>query len=59
METLLAGILAIFCIGLGLAIGCAFWYLIDTLTLLNRSLKQNEKNKTNTKWNLWIVISFL
>jgi len=49
METLLAGILAIFCIGLGLAIGCAFWYLIDTLTLLNRSLKQNEKNKTNTK----------
>ena len=49
METLsnaiMHTILAVFCIGVGLCFGYFYWYLMDTLLMINRKLKKGEDKK--------------
>ena len=47
METLsnaiMHTILAVFCIGVVMGFGYFYWYLMDTLLMVNKKLKKEEK----------------
>ena len=45
-------ILAVFCIGVGMAFGYFYWYLMDTLLMVNKKLKKEENKWLYMKSNL-------